>query len=220
MIRRLILSGVILGVCAFLGSASVRAAEGEAENFTRSGPYVQAGAAFGFDNFGDALLANPLGRTLDFSFGGGFDGAVGWRILPILGLEIEAVYIGGMEDRLTVVDPSTQEDVSLLVRAQSVFYTLNGKFYPAPLWKASHWNFQPYVKFGLGGLWYDTQGFSQGPAGSISENGMSLRAGAGVDMHVNEHYFAYVDATYGAGVTSTVLDFAVLTVGGGFGYRW
>ena len=39
-------------------------------------------------------------------------------------------------------------------------------------------------------------------------------------MHANENYFGYVDVTYGAGVTDAVRGFNVLTVGGGFGYRW
>jgi len=153
-------------------------------DYGRTGIYLGIAGTYAIDNF-DAPF--PVDNSL------GLNARVGYRVIPRLGLEVQAEWAEGFRLKGTGVDVETW---AVTANARAYF---------------TETRIQPYLLLGFG--------FLTGVAPGIRETGFAARAGAGVDIGVTDRIAVVLEGAY-VGATGKVDVLGYGSIVWGLQYRF
>jgi opacity protein-like surface antigen len=178
---------LLAGLVILAANGAARAVEPEPEpDYGRTGIYASIAGLYALEKF-------DYSDSADNSFG--LNGRVGYRVLPRLGLEVQAEWAHGF-------------DISSGGSAETWAVTANARAY------FTESRIQPYVILGFGFL---TQ---NGPSAISGKGiGFAARAGAGVDIGITDRIAVVLEGTY-VGATGNVSDVGYGSLLWGVQYRF
>jgi len=185
--NRLALPLVVFVLSALLGAGQVSAQD---RGYSRSGPYVGAGATWvsglfedEVGNFASDLAGTPI--AVDIQDTWGLNAVVGYRLIPILAVEAQYEYV----DKFGI--DATGLGVASNLQLEGHVVTGNLKLL-LPTWRV-----QPYVLVGAGVVWYSVSGGVTGLGQALIKDDRAFagRVGAGLDLYVTESWLLNVGAS-------------------------
>ena len=205
MVRRSILSLVLLlwiatGPALADGHEEPASATQSSERgvFERETMYIIGGGAWGCEDFSDTYR-----RTDDAV---GLNASVGGRMLEHFAVEAQFEWFHDF--RLQPPGSVTRSADTYAMFANLKAYPLKGRI-------------QPYGLFGIGGLIVNSLYFPdlQGTSSNEIQSGFAIRAGAGVEVYVSDHWFISLEGSYVRPI-QTVSEFDHGSAKWGIGYRF
>lgn len=157
--------------------------------YSKAGPYLGLGAAFGFDDF-------DLSDYFDIDPAYGLDVWAGYRFHPHVAAETQIEYLNGFKTELHGFELSKNQTVTWTTNLKA--FLLTGRFQPFA-----------YVGIGLGWQQIELSIVDR----SADFLGFAARFGGGVDFYITEHLALQANASYvlptgeldGFGYTSMVV---------------
>ena len=176
---------LVASLVIVVAHGAARAVEPEPKpDYGRTGIYVGVAGTY----------ANPRVDDVDYSLG--VNARVGYRVIPRLGLEVQAEWAEGFQENFT----------GFGIEAQTWVVTANARAY------FTEARIQPYLLVGFGLLTAEALDI-------IRETGFAARLGGGVDIGVTDRIAVVLEGTYVA-ATGSVGDLDYGSVVWGLQYRF
>jgi opacity protein-like surface antigen len=169
----------ILCLVILLSLALIAVSAQAQPDYGKSGVTLGIAAGGALENFDDG--------GLPFNFKNGFAGglAVGYRIHPVVGAELQLEY-----GYVKATFPTGTSAGNIKIDTHMFTYTANAKVY-LPIWRI-----QPYALVGAGAMTAHVKAKLAGTSASTTETGFAARFGGGVDFWLSETVALGAAASY------------------------